>query len=107
MRERIVERLLKEEIKKRDGLCLKMGILRGLPDRLCLLPKGRMFFVETKTPTTTLEKLQKYFKSLLNDLGFQSYVCHSKEHIILLMEYIDNEQRSENASDKSNTEREQ
>ena len=50
--EKQLERLLKSTVElTMHGLCLKLlsQHMIGLPDRLCLLPKGKAFFVEVKT----------------------------------------------------------
>lgn len=52
MRERNVERRLGELVRRRGGLCLKWtspGIL-GVPDRIIIMPGGRVYFVELKRP---------------------------------------------------------
>ena len=48
--EKEVERKLKDPIKQMGGLCLKFVCpgFTGVPDRIILLPGGRLVFVETK-----------------------------------------------------------
>ena len=50
MREKEVEKKLVDEVKKRGGLCLKFVSpgFNGVPDRLLLLNKGKLSFVEVK-----------------------------------------------------------
>ena len=52
MRESRIERRLASAVKTQGGLCLKFISpgWDGAPDRLTLLPRGRMAFVELKAP---------------------------------------------------------
>lgn len=45
-----VEDYLVEQVQARRGKALKLMRLRGWPDRLVLLPPGRVCFVECKRP---------------------------------------------------------
>ncbi|MDN8759846.1 VRR-NUC domain-containing protein, partial [Staphylococcus aureus] len=52
MRESKIESYLVREVKKLNGLCLKWvspGI-RGVPDRIIIMPKGKTYYVEMKQP---------------------------------------------------------
>lgn len=62
MRERDIERQLVSGIKKLGGLCLKFvspGCL-GVPDRIIILPGGRILFVELKTEIGRLSGMQQH-----------------------------------------------
>lgn len=75
MLERAIERYLIHEVKRRNGLALKFvspGI-SGVPDRIVLLPRGKMAFVELKAPGETLRPLQVKRKNQLEILGFEVY----------------------------------
>lgn len=71
--EKEIERKLKAMIEQHGGLCLKWvcpGWL-GVPDRICLLPRGTVIFVETKRPSGgKLGAMQKWWARKLNALGF-------------------------------------
>ena len=74
MRERTVESVLQKSIKAEGGWCLKFvspGV-RGVPDRLCLLPGGVVAFVETKAPGCRVDpdSLQNFWARELRRLGF-------------------------------------
>ena len=60
MREKYIEQKLVSEVKKRGGICLKLAStgLDGIPDRLVLMSKGRVAFVELKAPKQKPRKLQ-------------------------------------------------
>ena len=58
IREREIEAFLRQKIKSAGGLCLKFVSpgWAGAPDRLCLLPGGKIFFVELKDLESGQEK---------------------------------------------------
>lgn len=62
MLEKEIERYLKKGIKQLGGLCFKFVSpgTAGVPDRIILTKSGRVIFVELKTDTGVLSKLQKY-----------------------------------------------
>lgn len=53
----------------------------GVPDRLVLLPKGRIAFVEMKAPGKMLRPLQVRRKRQLEALGFSVYCIDGVEQI--------------------------
>lgn len=74
MREKEVERYLREQVKKRlGGMALKFVSpgLSGVPDRIVLMPGGKIAFVETKAPGKKLRTLQKYVCGMIATLGFE------------------------------------
>ncbi len=83
MREVFIEKALAVEVKKRGGLALKFVSpgLTGVPDRLVLLPHGRLAFVEVKAPGEKMRPLQIKRKSQLEALGFLVYCIDNKEQI--------------------------
>lgn len=86
--EKRLERSLKSIVEDTmNGFCLKLlsQHITGLPDRLCLLPKGKIFFVEVKTTGKKPRKIQKYIHEKLRSLGFRVYVLDSSQvlHTIL------------------------
>ena len=70
--EKDIERKLKNRIEMVGGLCWKFVSpgTAGVPDRIVLLPGGRILFVELKEEGKNLRPLQKYRKRQLEDLGF-------------------------------------
>lgn len=83
MKESSIERYLVSRVKKKGGVCLKIqaNFFNGIPDRLCLMPKGRMFFVELKAPDGAPSKLQIKRIQELKKLGYEAYVVDNKERI--------------------------
>ena len=83
MREAEIERKLTSAVKARGGLCPKFVSpgWDGAPDRLTLLPRGRMAFVELKAPGKTLRPLQRRRREQLERLGFRVFVVDGVEQI--------------------------
>lgn len=79
MRETTIEKHLKNEVKKHGAKAWKFISpgLRGVPDRIVLLPGGESVFVELKAPGEKREPLQVKRASELQDLGFKVYCLDS------------------------------
>lgn len=83
MTEKYIEQKLVAAAKKRGGMALKFVSpgLDGVPDRIVLLPMGRMAFVELKAPGQKLRPLQVKRKTQLEGLGFLVYCVDDIEQI--------------------------
>lgn len=83
MLEKEVEQKLVKVVKQKGGLCIKFTSLGfdGVPDRLVLLPKGRMAFIELKAPGKKPRALQKRRMKQLSALGFACYVVDNTDMI--------------------------
>ena len=83
MRETEVERKLVDAVKNRGGICWKFVSpgTAGVPDRIVLMPFGRIAFVEVKAPGEVPRPLQRSSHRLLRRLGFRVYVIDGKEQI--------------------------
>lgn len=73
-------------LAKRWGwLALKLWpLITGLPDRLFLIPGGRVWFVEFKTPSGVVSKRQQHVHGLLGRLGFPVTVVRSRDAFEML-----------------------
>lgn len=81
--EKNIEQKLVKEVKKAGGLCWKFaptGVV-GVPDRLCLLHKGKVAFIEVKKPGEKLRKIQLKRKRQIEALGFRVYVLDNEKQI--------------------------
>lgn len=83
MREKTVEQKLVRAVKAAGGICPKWAApgFDGMPDRIVLLPDGRMGFVEVKAPGKKPRPLQSARHGLLRSLGYRVYVLDSPEQI--------------------------
>lgn len=83
MQEKYIEKKLVTAVKAMGGIALKFvspGI-DGVPDRIVLLPMGRMAFVECKATGKKMHPLQIRRKKQLEALGFSVYCLDSVEKI--------------------------
>lgn len=83
MREKEIEKKIVKAVKDMGGIALKFisPAFDGMPDRLVLLPKGKIAFVEVKAPNKTPRPLQIARHEMLQRLGFKVYVLDNKEQI--------------------------
>ena len=86
--EKDIERLLVNEVAKLGGLAIKLAAIHfsGLPDRLVLLPKERLFFAELKTTGQKPRPLQTYVCDKIRKLGFKVYVIDTKQGVLKVLE---------------------
>lgn len=83
MREQFIEKKFTDAVKKMGGIAPKFVSpgLDGVPDRLVLLPMGRMAFVEFKAPGKKMRPLQIRRKKQLESLGYKVFCVDSIEQI--------------------------
>ncbi|EFB2576639.1 VRR-NUC domain-containing protein [Escherichia coli] len=86
-RESLIEKHLVAEVKKAGGVAFKFVSpgRRSVPDRIVLLPGGRLVFVECKAPGKAPRADQLREHERLRELGFTVVELDSKnlEEIIL------------------------
>ena len=83
MREKTIEQKFRAAVKGAGGLAVKFASpgFDGVPDRLALLPGGKMAFVEVKAPGEKPRPLQLARHRLLRRLGFQVYMLDEESQI--------------------------
>ena len=83
MREKAIEQKLVRAVKAKGGICPKLVCpgMAGMPDRLVLLPEGKMGFVEVKAPGEKPRPLQTARHRILEWLGYRVYVLDNPEEI--------------------------
>ncbi|HDI3439581.1 TPA: VRR-NUC domain-containing protein [Listeria monocytogenes] len=83
MTEKYIEQKLVRAVKERGGIAPKFVSpgLDGVPDRIVLLPMGRIAFVELKAPGNKMRPLQVRRKGQLEALGFLVYCIDGLEQI--------------------------
>jgi hypothetical protein len=80
MLESVIEAYLRDQVKKIGGRAFKWvsPSTRHVPDRIVLLPKGRVVFVETKATGAKPSAGQIAMHRKLRALGFTVLVIDSK-----------------------------
>lgn len=74
--EKDIEKALGRMVGRHSGMCLKWVCpgWAGVPDRMILLPGGRVVFAETKRPKGShIEERQKWWATKLKELGFDHF----------------------------------
>lgn len=90
MLEKTIEKKLFDETKARGGIAFKFSPLgiNGIPDRIVLLPKAKIGFVELKAPGKPLRELQKKRKRQIEALGFLVFKVDSVAQIRSVLDEI-------------------
>jgi len=78
---------VKEELHGRAFKFVSPG-QNGVPDRIVLVPMGRIYFVETKAPGKKLRKLQGWVRGLLQELGFVVLRIDTVEKVELFIRQV-------------------
>jgi len=83
-----VEKHLVGKIEELGGICYKFTSpgRNGVPDRVCVMPKGLVVFVETKAPNGRLSPRQRDELSLLNSLDQIAHVANTFKKVNALVE---------------------
>lgn len=83
MREKEIEKKLALKVKKLGGLAVKFVSpgFDGMPDRILLMPGGKMAFVEVKAPGKRPLPLQMARHKLLRGLGFSVFILDDESQI--------------------------
>lgn len=83
MREKRVEQEFTRQVKRLGGWAVKiLPSVSGLPDRMAILPGGRVVFVELKAPTGTVKPHQTVVHARLATLGCPVVVLATVEAVI-------------------------
>lgn len=95
--ERDIEAFLVKRVEHLGGRCLKFPATfeEGIPDRLVILPRGKVAFVELKRPKGgRLSAMQKYQIKKLRDLGCKVFVVKNHEEVNAMLEELNAEGRN-------------
>ena len=90
MREKVIEQRLVKAVKGLGGISPKFVSpgLSGMPDRIVLLPDGKVGFVEVKAPGKKPRAMQIVRHKQLRALGFKVYVLDGEEQIERIIDEI-------------------
>lgn len=99
MAEKDIERFLVNGVKKLGGVAYKFVSPgnAGVPDRLIVMPGGRVYFVELKTDAGYVTVLQKRQMDRLLRLGCDVNLVRGLEGIKILLARITAEQKEGDA----------
>ena len=91
MKESTIEARLVREVKKRGGQCYKFTSpgSPGVPDRIVILPGGRIVFVELKTEIGRLAKIQQWQIGELRKHGATVRVLKGMDQVLAFLEEVD------------------
>ena len=83
MKEKIIEKEFKNAAKSMGGIALKLISpgFNGMPDRLVLLPRGKIAFIELKAPGKKLRPIQEKRKRQIEALGFMVFLIDNIDQI--------------------------
>lgn len=83
MQESNIERYLKTRVQRLGGWVIKLNSasMRGLPDRMILMPGGVIYFVELKAPGKKPRPIQTAVIGGLKRLGFTVLVIDTREKV--------------------------
>lgn len=75
MLESVVEIYFAKRIRERGGFSIKLAPTeKGIPDRLAILPGGRVYLVELKAPGGEISLAQTLWHAKAGDRGVRVYV---------------------------------
>lgn len=94
--EKRIEKKLRDACRKMGGIAIKLYSLSltGLPDRMVLMPGGRIWFVELKSERGKLSAMQSFVHRFLHNLGFKVEVLNSGDALDNFLETIKSEKMS-------------
>lgn len=90
MTEAQIEAQLVKMVRNRGGLCYKFVSpgMPGVPDRIIIMPGGRVFFVELKTEVGRLAGIQRWVIDQMRDRGADVRVIKGMDAVRDLMREV-------------------
>lgn len=90
MNEKLIEKKLREGVKKLGGMALKFTSpgTSGVPDRIVLMPGGKIYFVETKSTGKNLSRMQYLFSEFVKGMGFSFWCISDQEGLDQFFTYV-------------------
>lgn len=78
-----LEAFFRNEVRKLGGMCIKLvPTVRGIPDRLVIMPWGQTIFVELKADSGKLSEIQKVRHSQLRSMKQNVVVLQGRVEIV-------------------------
>ena len=89
MLEAQLEKTFRNRVRERGGMVVQlMPTVAGIPDRLVLLPGGRMYLVELKTHTGRLSPVQREWHKRALKLGVPVAVLYGLGEVVKWVEEL-------------------
>ena len=90
MRESVIEARLRDGVKALGGICWKFVSpgTTGVPDRLIILPGGRIIFVELKADTGRTSAIQQYRINELRNIGADVRILKGLSQVRAFLEEV-------------------
>ena len=97
MKESELERALVSEVKREGGEAFKWVSPgnSGVPDRIVMLPDGRIYFVEMKSGRGTLRPVQAKVLERIRALGQEAVIVKGEDALIAFFEEIGRQDAAE------------
>ena len=87
-RERQIEKRVGDYVKTKHGQWIKLSGLKGIPDRMILLPQGKVGFLEMKRPGNKTSDMQDIWLERLRALGFKATWSDNYEDSVKFVESL-------------------
>ena len=86
--ERHIEKRVGEYVKAKHGQWIKLTGTKGIPDRMILLPQGKVGFLEMKRPGNKTSAMQDIWLERLRMLGFKATWSDNYEDSVKFVESL-------------------
>lgn len=84
-----LEALFRKRVRDVGGYTIKLAPTeRGVPDRLVIFPKGRMYLVELKTPTGILSPIQMHWHDRMAARGVTVHTLYGEDDIRAWLRWV-------------------
>lgn len=88
VRERQIEERVGNYVKAKQGQWIKLTGTMGIPDRMILLPQGKVGFLEMKRPGNKTSAMQDIWLDRLRALGFKATWSDNYEDSVKFVESL-------------------
>ncbi len=90
MKEKAIERHCQNKVIERKGISIKFSSPsnRGVPDRVIIMPGGKVGFLELKATGKKPTSLQRYWLNRMQDLGAVAGFADSTEAVDNFIELL-------------------
>lgn len=85
MKESALEAKISKKVKAYGGLYIKLTGMKGTPDRMVLLPDGKVYFIELKAPGKKPNTIQLKRIEQLQNLGFVANWADNYEGVMKII----------------------